>query len=77
MDTLVNKIIKLSQEQPDKTAVAFKKEKLTYKQLFDKVLGIAYVLKKKEFNPAIGYAFLLFQDLKWSQFIWLYNFVVR
>lgn len=43
MDTLVNKIIKLSQEQPDKTAVAFKKEKLTYKQLFDKVLGIAYV----------------------------------
>ena len=47
MDTLVNKIIKLSQEQPDKTAVAFKKEKLTYKQLFDKVLGIAYVLKKE------------------------------
>lgn len=46
-DTLVNRITVLSQTQPDKLAVAFKKEQLTYGELYKKVLGIAAQLKQE------------------------------
>ena len=36
-DTLINQIMKLSQQQPEKLAVAFKKEQLTYQQLMRKI----------------------------------------
>ena len=37
IDTLINRIEKLAQEQPDQLAVAFKREQLTYGQLFQKM----------------------------------------
>ena len=44
-DTLVNRILELSIEQPDKTAVIFKKEQLTYSMLAGKMKSIALKLK--------------------------------
>lgn len=44
-DTLVNRISELAKIIPDKMAVAFKKESLTYKELYLKMLGIASILK--------------------------------
>lgn len=41
METLVSKIIELADSQPDKIAVAFKKEQLSYVQLRDKMVDIA------------------------------------
>ena len=46
-DTLVNKIEVLAKEKPDKLAVAFKKEQLSYAQLYQKALGAAVLLKKE------------------------------
>lgn len=40
IDTLINRMTKLAQEQPDQLAVAFKSEQLTYAQLLDKIKWI-------------------------------------
>lgn len=47
IDTLVNRVFELAKTTPDKIAVAFKKEQLTYKQLAMKALGISEYLKSK------------------------------
>ncbi len=39
-DTLVNRILRLAEDQPDKLAVAFKKEQLTFRGLADKMISI-------------------------------------
>lgn len=44
-DTLINRICNLAEEQPDHIAIAFKQDRLTYKQLFDKMIGFAYILE--------------------------------
>ena len=41
MDTLVNRIIELADTNPDKTAVIFKKEQLSYKELLEKAVLMA------------------------------------
>ena len=46
VDTLVNRIIDLSFETPDKLAVAFKSDKLTYKELAYTAAGMSRVLKE-------------------------------
>ena len=46
MDTLVNRIGELAVKQPEKLAVAFKTEQLTYGQLFAKVVQVSEQLKK-------------------------------
>ena len=46
MDTLVNRIHELSCLKGEKTAVAFKKESLSYSELFDASLNMALLLKK-------------------------------
>lgn len=45
-DTLINRISELAKIAPDKMAVAFKKESLTYNELYLKMLGIAAILKE-------------------------------
>ena len=45
IDTLVNRLIDLAKTQPDKLAVIFKKEQITYSELLKKVTGIATILK--------------------------------
>lgn len=45
-DTLVKRIRELASVQPDKLAVAFKKEQLTYAELNKKICGICAVLKE-------------------------------
>ena len=40
MDTLIKRIIHLTQSNPDKMAAAFKKERLTYSELADKIINI-------------------------------------
>ncbi len=45
IDTLVNRVGTLAKTLPDKIAVAFKKEQLTYKQLFAKAVCISEYLK--------------------------------
>ncbi len=47
MNTLVNRILELAGETPDKAAVIFKKEKLTYLELARKAIGISEILKKE------------------------------
>ena len=49
-DTLVNRILELSKTQPDKTAVIFKKEQLTYYELAKKMKVVAAGLKKLGIN---------------------------
>ena len=39
MDTLIKRIIHLAQSNPDKMAAAFKKERLTYSELADKIIN--------------------------------------
>ncbi len=46
MDTLVNRILDLAKTQPDKMAVALKKEQLTYAGLAGKMVGMAALLKE-------------------------------
>lgn len=46
MDTLVNRISELAEKQPDKIALAFKKEQLTYGQLFSKIIAVSEGLKE-------------------------------
>lgn len=45
-ELLVNRIMELAARQPDKMAVAFKKESLTYRELVGKARGIADILLK-------------------------------
>lgn len=45
-EILVNRIMELAKTRPDKMAVAFKKETLTYRELAKKAYGIAEILKK-------------------------------
>ncbi len=45
MDTLVNRVFALAKSRPDKLALAFKKEQLTYRELALKILGISEYLK--------------------------------
>lgn len=46
MDTLVNRILDLAKKQPEKLAVALKKEQLTYAELAGKMIGMAALLKE-------------------------------
>lgn len=46
-DTLVNRVFELAETSPDKIAVAFKKEQLTYSELAVKALGISEYLKSE------------------------------
>lgn len=48
METLLNRLIDLSDSYPDKQAVIFKKEQLTYKELCVKIAGMALLLKKED-----------------------------
>lgn len=45
MDTLVNRLAELAETQPEKLAVAFKTEQLSYKQLFNRIVGISKKLR--------------------------------
>lgn len=45
IDTLLNRIKEFAEIQPDKQAVIFKKEQLTYRELYGKIQGIAKILK--------------------------------
>lgn len=56
-DTLVNRMIMFSDSCSDKTAVVFKQEKLTYRQLCMKLSGISKILKEKEIRPGDRVAF--------------------
>lgn len=56
-DTLLNRVCVLSQTQPDKLAVAFKKEQLTYAGLYKKILGISALLKKEGILPGDAVCF--------------------
>ncbi len=47
INTLVNRVFELANTIPDKTAVAFKKEKLSYKELAIKALGLSEFLKSE------------------------------
>ncbi len=51
MNTLANRILELSGQTPNKAAVIFKKEKLTYQELAKKAIGIAEILKKEGIQP--------------------------
>lgn len=51
-NTLVNRIIYLAHTNPDKLAIAFKKETLSYKELLLRIAGIAEQLKKE--NISLG-----------------------
>ena len=44
VDTLINRIMELAQKQPDKMAVAFKEEQLTYAQLIEKIKSVGSTL---------------------------------
>ncbi len=46
MEHLLNRLIRLAAEKPDKQAVIFKKEKLTYRGLYLKISGMAALLKQ-------------------------------
>ena len=46
-DTLVSRVFALAQSQPDKTAVAFKTETLTYGQLVRRTVGICRQLAER------------------------------
>jgi len=50
-DTLFNRISLLAQKQPEKMAVAFKNEQLTYRQLHRRALGMAAILKGQGIQP--------------------------
>lgn len=45
-EILINRIMDLAISQPDKTAIAFKKEALTYGQLLNKIQGTASILRE-------------------------------
>ncbi|MCR5206720.1 MAG: AMP-binding protein [Lachnospiraceae bacterium] len=45
-DSLVKKIGLLAEQQPEKLAVAFKKEQLSYSELFERIRRYSFVLKK-------------------------------
>ncbi len=47
-DTLINRISDLAKEQPDKMAVAFKSEQLTYRELMDKIRLVGSSLDEME-----------------------------
>ena len=52
-DTLVNRILRLAEDQPDKLAVAFKKEQLTFRGLADKMISIGnHLAAVIELKPA-------------------------
>ena len=51
MDTLFNRVKNLSETQPDKAAVCFKKECLTYKELFDVAYSMSVQLKEEGIKP--------------------------
>ena len=48
MNTLVQRILELARTKPDAVAVAFKKEKLTYARLAEKIRTIGTELKKRD-----------------------------
>lgn len=48
MNTLVQRILELARTKPDAVAVAFKKEKLTYARLAEKIQTIGTELKKRD-----------------------------
>ncbi len=47
MDTLINRVRVLAKEQPDKNAVCFKKEALTYRELYNVSVSMACLLTDK------------------------------
>lgn len=56
-DTLIYRLRTLTQTQPDKTAVAFKKETLSYEQLYRKIQGVSAILRQKGIRPGDRVAF--------------------
>lgn len=48
IDYLVSRIEALAGSQPDKTALIFRKEKLTYRELYEKMTGIAAFLEEEK-----------------------------
>lgn len=56
-DTLVKRIEELKELFPDKTAVVFGSEQLSYKQLYMKMKGISNILIKKGISPGDRIAF--------------------
>ena len=50
-DTLLHRVKELAQSRKDKTAVVFKKESLTYPELFSKALSVAARLKEMGVRP--------------------------
>ncbi len=56
-DTLVNRMAELCENCPDKTAVVFKQEKLTYKQLYGKMAGISQILRQNGIRKGDRIAF--------------------
>lgn len=46
IDTLIRKFFELEEKQPEKVAVAFKNEQLTYKRLCERICGMAVVLRE-------------------------------
>ena len=57
MDTLVNRIHELSCLQSDKMAVAFKKEVLSYSELFEASLHMALLLKELDVKKGDSVSF--------------------
>ena len=51
INTLVKRVFELADITPDKMAVAFKKERLTYRELAIKALGISEFLKAEGILP--------------------------
>lgn len=47
IDTLLNRLKNLAEKQPEKEAVILKKECLTYQRLYEKISGMAQVLKQE------------------------------
>ena len=57
IDTLVNRMAEFLEICPDKTAVAFKQESLTYKQLYKRMSGISKILKENGIQAGDRVAF--------------------
>lgn len=57
LDTLVERISELKETNPDKTAVVYQQETLSYQQLYRKMVGISSILKKMGIQPGDRVAF--------------------
>ena len=72
METLVNRLIELARIQPDKQAVIFKKEQLTYQELLRKAEGMAEGLLEAGIQPKDRVCFSAVSKRVWWLVILLY-----